>query len=180
MEPSSEESDSGAKGIGDDNERSKKLESSDTPGLTAVGESAAVGFPLAKSVIFYSFVIATLVEGFIHYFFTFATESYPTSMATVIRARGIHCLTLAILSSGIVRSLNGKIDLLSVFLFATYFHCTASLGNLSFSVSSLGSRGMNAFEWIKMVFYATYLLVSGGTQGRGLINRMFVSSRSKN
>lgn len=180
MEPSSEESESGAESVGDDNEGSMKFDSLESPGLKADGKSVAAGFLLVKSGIFYSFVIATMMEGFIQYFFTLATESSPTSMATVIRARGIHCLTLVILSNGIVRSLNGKIDLLSVFLFATYFHCTASLGNLIFAVSSRGSRGTNAFEWIKMVFYAAYLLVSGGTQVRGLINRMFVSGGSKN
>src|SRR5579859_4225178 len=77
-------------------------------------------------LISYSFIISTILDGLIHLFFPLATISDNTAFSTLFRSTGIYSLTLSIISAGIIRSLNGRVELVSIFLFAAGFHCTAS------------------------------------------------------
>src|SRR5436305_9432935 len=81
-------------------------------------------------LILYSFIISTILDGVIHLFFPLATISDNTAFPTLFRSTGIYSLTLSILSAGVIRSLKSRAELVSIFLFAACFHCTASLGNL--------------------------------------------------
>ena len=132
-----------------------------------------------KRTIFYYFIIATTIDGLMYFFLPLATASNTFSFATLFRSKGIYSLTLAILSSGVIRSLNGQVDCLSVFLFATCFHCMASLSNLAFAVSSHGIRVMHAYEWLSMLFYISFLSVLGGSHRSHAVNKALIGSGLK-
>jgi len=127
-------------------------------------------------LIFYSFIVSTILDGLVHFFFPLLTTSDNTLFPTVFRSTGIYSLTLSILSAGVIRSLNGHIDLVSIFLVAAWFHCTASLGNLIFSLSSHGIRAIDVYEWLSMVFYVSFLIVLVRSQGKYLVNRVLVTT----
>jgi hypothetical protein len=75
--------------------------------------------------------------------------------------------------------MRGHVNLLSIFFFASGFHCMASLGNLAFAVSSYGIRIMHAYEWLSMLFYITFLLVLGRSQGRYMVSHILLSTGLK-
>src|SRR5436305_11350202 len=69
-------------------------------------------------LIFYSFIISTILDGLFHFFFPLPTTSDNTLFPTLFRSTGIYSLTLSILSTGVIQSLNGRVDLVSIFLVA--------------------------------------------------------------
>lgn len=130
-------------------------------------------------LVSYSFIISTTLDGLIHLFFPLCTTSENIAFTTLFRTTGIYSLTFSILSAGVIWSLNGHIDLLSIFLFALCFHCMTSLGNSAFSLISHGIRVIYAYEWLSMVFYISFLIALGRSQGTYMVKRVLTATGMK-
>jgi hypothetical protein len=112
-------------------------------------------------VILNSLIAVHLLDGLMHVLLSAQilrySSLYPQSLYR--RSHGLFSLSLALLSIGIRRKLQGKLDISTVFVQSITLYCVASLSNLLFSVTfDRNADFPSAYMWLKLVFHTIWVV----------------------